>query len=76
MVRKLPDGDTARKGVQIGKAAWYRDCFSSLGAGRSADALLCLARRLARLPAVLAALSAGRIDRARAAVFADAVRAR
>ena len=39
-------------------------------AGRSADLLLGLARDLARLPAVLAALLAGRIDRARAAVFA------
>ncbi len=37
---------------------------------RSADALLSLARELARLPAVLAALAAGRIDRGRAAVFA------
>ena len=39
--------------------------------GRSADVLLTLARDLARLPAVLAALLAGRIDRARAAVFAS-----
>ncbi|HEX2322537.1 MAG TPA: HNH endonuclease signature motif containing protein [Streptosporangiaceae bacterium] len=38
--------------------------------GRSADTLLCLARDLTRLPAVLAALLDGRIDRARAAVFA------
>jgi Domain of unknown function (DUF222) len=38
--------------------------------GRSADALLGLARDLARLPAVLRALLAGTIDRARAAVFA------
>lgn len=38
--------------------------------GRSADALLTLARDLARLPAVWGALFAGRIDRARAAVFA------
>ena len=38
--------------------------------GRSADSLLALARDLARLPAVLAALLAGQIDRARAAVFA------
>ena len=38
--------------------------------GRSADALLCLARDLARLPAVLRALLGGTIDRARAAVFA------
>jgi hypothetical protein len=37
---------------------------------RSADALLGLARDLARLPGVWAALFAGRIDRARAAVFA------
>ena len=38
--------------------------------GRSADALLALARDLARLPAVLRALLAGQIDRARAMVFA------
>jgi hypothetical protein len=37
--------------------------------GRSADALLGMARGLAQLPAVLAALAAGRIDRERAAVF-------
>jgi hypothetical protein len=39
--------------------------------GRSADALLCLARDLGRLPTVFAALFAGQIDRPRAAVFAD-----
>ena len=38
--------------------------------GRSADSLLGLARDLARLPAVLRALLAGRIDLARARVFA------
>jgi hypothetical protein len=38
--------------------------------GRTADTLLCLARDLTRLPAVLRALLEGRIDRARAAVFA------
>jgi hypothetical protein len=38
--------------------------------GRSADALLGLARELVRLPSVLAALAAGVIDRGRAAVFA------
>jgi hypothetical protein len=38
--------------------------------GKSADALLDLSRALARLPAVLTALAAGRIDRDRAAVFA------
>ena len=38
--------------------------------GRSADILLTLARDLVRLPTVLAALLAGRIDRARAAIFA------
>jgi hypothetical protein len=38
--------------------------------GRSADSLLGLARDLARLPAVWQALLEGRIDRARAAVFA------
>src|SRR5215469_14876576 len=38
--------------------------------GKSADALLDLTRGLARLPAVLAALAAGQIDRDRAAIFA------
>ncbi|MDR2986680.1 MAG: hypothetical protein LBV34_17760, partial [Nocardiopsaceae bacterium] len=38
--------------------------------GRSADSLLGLARDLARLPAVLQALLEGRIDRARAVIFA------
>ncbi|MHB1876210.1 MAG: HNH endonuclease signature motif containing protein [Streptosporangiaceae bacterium] len=38
--------------------------------GRSADALLCLARDLARLPRILQALREGRLDRARAGVFA------
>jgi hypothetical protein len=38
--------------------------------GRSADVLLGYARELNRLPTVLAALAAGRIDRARAEVFA------
>ena len=38
--------------------------------GRSADALLGLARDLGRLPGVFAALFAGQIDRAKAAVFA------
>jgi hypothetical protein len=38
--------------------------------GRTADTLLGLARDLTRLPAVLAALLDGRIDQARAAVFA------
>src|SRR6266702_4139245 len=39
--------------------------------GRSADLLLGLARDLSRLPAVLKALLEGRIDRARAAIFAS-----
>ncbi len=39
--------------------------------GRAADVLLTLARDLVRLPTVLAALLAGRIDRARAAIFAS-----
>ena len=39
--------------------------------GRSADALLGLSRELDRLYMVLASLRAGRIDRARAVVFAD-----
>ena len=38
--------------------------------GRSAEALLGLARQLTRIPSVLAALFAGVIDRSRAAVFA------
>ncbi|HEX9032615.1 MAG TPA: HNH endonuclease signature motif containing protein [Streptosporangiaceae bacterium] len=38
--------------------------------GRSADTLLGLSRELARIPMVLAALLAGRIDRARAVIFA------
>src|SRR5215472_7467457 len=38
--------------------------------GRSADALLCLARDLGRLPAVRAGLLCGQIDRAKAEVFA------
>ncbi|HEX9064996.1 MAG TPA: DUF222 domain-containing protein, partial [Streptosporangiaceae bacterium] len=38
--------------------------------GRTADSLLCLARDLARLPAVRDRLSAGRIDLAKARVFA------
>jgi Domain of unknown function (DUF222) len=38
--------------------------------GRSADVLLGFSRGLARLPLVLAALAAGRIDRVRAQVFA------
>ena len=38
---------------------------------RSADALLGLSRELDRLPMVLASLRAGRIDRARAMVFAE-----
>jgi hypothetical protein len=39
--------------------------------GRSADALLCLARDLSRLPTIFAALFAGRLDRPKAAVFAE-----
>jgi hypothetical protein len=38
--------------------------------GRSADALLCLARDLGRLPAARAGLFRGQIDRAKAVVFA------
>jgi hypothetical protein len=38
--------------------------------GRSADALLCLARDLGRLPAARAGLLSGQIDRAKAGVFA------
>ena len=39
--------------------------------GRSADALLGLSRELDRLSMVLASLREGRIDRARAVVFAE-----
>ena len=39
--------------------------------GRSADALLCLARDLRRLPLVSSALFTGHIDRAKAVVFAE-----
>lgn len=39
--------------------------------GRAADALLSLSRELDRLPTVLKSLRAGRIDRARAVVFAE-----
>ncbi len=58
-------------------ASWVSEHISSeLAAaltltGRAADSLLCLARDLARLPAVLRALAAGRIDRDRAQVFAN-----
>jgi len=57
-------------------ASWVSEHISSeLAAaltltGRAADSLLGLARDLARLPAVLRALAGGRIDRARAVVFA------
>jgi hypothetical protein len=58
-------------------ASWVSEQISSeLAAaltltGRAADCLLGLARDLARLPAVLRALAGGRIDRARAMVFAN-----
>jgi hypothetical protein len=58
-------------------ASWVSEHISSeLAAaltltGRAADSLLGLARDLARLPAVLRALAGGRIDRARAMVFAN-----
>ncbi len=58
-------------------ASWVSEHISSeLAAaltltGRAADSLLCLARDLARLPTVLRALAAGRIDRAKAQVFAN-----
>ena len=67
-----------RRLQQSGRPGWSRvseHVAAELAAalvltGRSADSLLALARDLARLPAVLAALLAGQIDRARAAVFA------
>jgi hypothetical protein len=58
-------------------ASWVSEHISSeLAAaltltGRAADSLLGLARDLARLPAVLRALADGRIDRAKAVVFAN-----
>lgn len=58
-------------------ASWVSEHISSEVAaaltltGRAADSLLGLARDLTRLPAVLRALGEGRIDRAKAAVFAN-----
>jgi hypothetical protein len=67
-----------RRAAQAGRPGWSRiteHTGAELAAalmltGRSAEALLGLSRDLARLPQVLTALFAGRIDRARAAVFA------
>src|SRR5215813_400232 len=58
-------------------ASWVSEHISSEVAaaltltGRAADSLLGLARDLVRLPSVLRALAAGRIDRAKAVVFAS-----
>jgi hypothetical protein len=68
----------ARRLRESGRPGWSRiseHVSSELAAaltltGRSADSLLCLSRDLARLPMVLAALADGRIDRARAEIFA------
>ncbi len=68
----------ARRLRESGRPGWSRiseHVSSELAAaltltGRSADSLLCLSRDLARLPVVLAALADGRIDRARAEIFA------
>lgn len=68
----------ARRLRDSGRPGWSRiseHVSSELAAaltltGRSADILLGLARDLARLPMVLAALADGRIDRARAEIFA------
>src|SRR5690348_17279135 len=69
----------ARRMRESGRPGWSRlseHTSSELAAaltltGRSADALLCVSRDLARLPMVLRALYEGRIDRARAEVFAS-----
>jgi hypothetical protein len=68
----------ARRLRESGRPGWSRiseHVSSELAAaltltGRSADTLLCLSRDLARLPMVLRALAEGRIDRARAEIFA------
>jgi hypothetical protein len=69
----------ARRLRESGRPGWSRISefvSSELAAaltltGRSADTLLCLSRDLARLPMVLRALAEGRIDRARAEIFAS-----
>ena len=66
-------------GGQAGRVAGSEHVSDELAAalvltGRSADVLLGLARDLVRLPAVLGALLAGRIDRARAEIFASRAR--
>ncbi len=58
--------DSCRLGEQISAEIALALTLTS----RSADALLCLARDLQRLPVVFAALFAGQIDRAKALVFA------
>jgi hypothetical protein len=68
----------ARRLRESGRPGWSRISeyvSSELAAaltltGRSADTLLCLSRDLARLPMVLRSLAEGRIDRARAEIFA------
>jgi hypothetical protein len=68
----------ARRQRESGRPGWSRTSEATsceLAAaltltGRSADSLLCLSRDLARLPMVLRALYDGRIDRARAEIFA------
>jgi Domain of unknown function (DUF222) len=68
----------ARRLRESGRPGWSRvseHISSELAAaltltGRSADTLLCLTRDLVRLPMVLRALFEGRIDRARAGIFA------
>ena len=68
----------ARRKRESGRPGWSRvsehiSCELAAAltlTGRSADSLLCLSRDLARLPMVLRALAEGRIDRARAEIFA------
>ena len=68
----------ARRKRESGRPGWSRvsehiSCELAAAltlTGRSADLLLCLSRDLARLPMVLRALAEGRIDRARAEIFA------
>ncbi|MGN6793184.1 MAG: hypothetical protein ACTHJW_12445 [Streptosporangiaceae bacterium] len=69
----------ARRRRESGRPGWsrvseYISCELAAAltlTGRSADLLLCLSRDLARLPMVLRALADGRIDRARAEIFAQ-----
>jgi hypothetical protein len=59
-----------RSGSQVNECISAELAAALTLTARSADALLGFARELTRLPTVLAALSEGRIDRAKAEVFA------